>query len=170
MQLLGQGEHISSGRKVVLCWEVEARVFGDSSQTHNHEIVQNGMSPKDIAGDESSDQTSDEDDEGGVPLAGHVSPISLPKIQSTGQADLTPQQIGRQRAANREKVRQAARRGAVFGFAVQGDELLNASSNLPILNGHKSMRRKVEAIQGGRVVEASFAKGEWGVRWRDDEG
>ena len=31
----------------------------------------------------------------------------------------------------------------------------------------QSEKKKVEAVQGGRVVEASFAKGEGGVRWRE---
>jgi hypothetical protein len=58
---------------------------------------------------------------------------------------------GQRRADEREKVRQAARRGCAFGFAVEGEE----------------EKRKCEAVMKGAVVEASFAKGEWGVRWRE---
>ncbi|KAF9874223.1 hypothetical protein CkaCkLH20_08206 [Colletotrichum karsti] len=57
---------------------------------------------------------------------------------------------GQRRAHEREMVRCAARRGVVFGFAV-GEE-----------------RRKCEAVMQGKVVEPSFAKGDWGVRWREE--
>jgi hypothetical protein len=48
-------------------------------------------------------------------------------------------------------VRKAARRGCAFGFVVDG----------------AGERRKCEAVMKGVVVEASFAKGEWGIRWRE---
>jgi hypothetical protein len=58
---------------------------------------------------------------------------------------------GQRRADEREMVRRAARRGVAFGFAGgDGDE-----------------KRKCEAVMKGVVVEASFAKGEWGIRWRE---
>ncbi|CRK20609.1 hypothetical protein BN1723_000421, partial [Verticillium longisporum] len=59
---------------------------------------------------------------------------------------------GQKRAHERELVRCAARRGVVFGFAVDGRE----------------ERRKCEAVMQGKVVEPSFAKGDWAVRWRED--
>jgi hypothetical protein len=49
----------------------------------------------------------------------------------------------------REEARRAARRLVNFGFRSQGVE----------------EDREVEAVQDGKVVETSFAKGEWGVRW-----
>jgi hypothetical protein len=58
---------------------------------------------------------------------------------------------GQRRADEREMVRKAARRGCAFGFVVEGEE----------------EKRKCEAVMKGAVVEASFAKGEWGVRWRE---
>lgn len=58
---------------------------------------------------------------------------------------------GQRRADEREMVRKAARRGCAFGFAVDGE----------------SERRMCEAVMKGAVVEASFAKGEWGIRWRE---
>ncbi|CBX91116.1 hypothetical protein IAQ61_002576 [Plenodomus lingam] len=58
---------------------------------------------------------------------------------------------GQKRADEREAVRKAARRGCAFGLAVEGEE----------------GRRKTEAVRKGVVVEASFAKGEWGIRWRE---
>ncbi|KAF2687485.1 hypothetical protein K458DRAFT_238784, partial [Lentithecium fluviatile CBS 122367] len=59
---------------------------------------------------------------------------------------------GQKRADEREMVRRAARRGVAFGF-VSGEDA-----------GEK---RKCEAVMKGMVVEASFAKGEWGIRWRE---
>jgi hypothetical protein len=58
---------------------------------------------------------------------------------------------GQRRADEREMVRKAARRGCAFGFTVEGEE----------------EKRKCEAVMKGAVVEASYAKGEWGVRWRE---
>lgn len=65
---------------------------------------------------------------------------------------------GQRRADEREMVRKAARRGVAFGFLVDGDE--------GVRGGEKGERRKCEAVMKGALVEASFAKGEWGVRWR----
>uniref|UniRef100_A0AAV1VL16 Uncharacterized protein n=1 Tax=Peronospora matthiolae TaxID=2874970 RepID=A0AAV1VL16_9STRA len=59
---------------------------------------------------------------------------------------------GQRRAHKRELVRRAARRGVVFGFLVDGSE----------------QRKKCEAVSQGKVVEPSFAKGDWSIRWRDD--
>ena len=58
---------------------------------------------------------------------------------------------GQKKADQRELVRCAARRGVAFGFVVgEGEE-----------------RRMCEAVMQGKVVESSFAKGDWGVRWRE---
>ena len=153
MVLLGDGKNASS-RNVVDCADVEQKIFGVVAQS-------NEEAPSDDI------QTTDDDDDGGVPILGHLGPITPIRKQTRTKEDLTSQQLGRQRAANREKVRQAARRGTVFGFRVFGahgmDTSLRQSSEIDQL-------RKVEAVQGGRVVEASFAKGPWGVRWKDDQG
>jgi len=58
---------------------------------------------------------------------------------------------GQRRADEREMVRRAARRGVAFGFA----------------GGDGEENRKCEAVMKGLIVEASFAKGEWGIRWRE---
>ncbi|GKT43591.1 uncharacterized protein ColSpa_03772 [Colletotrichum spaethianum] len=59
---------------------------------------------------------------------------------------------GQRKAHEREMVRCAARRGVVFGLLVDGTQ----------------ERRKCEAVMQGKVVEPSFAKGDWAVRWRED--
>lgn len=163
MEMLGRG-----GRRVVDCAEVERKVFGALAKTgeldvREHDALENGEAC-------SSGQTSDDDDDGGVPLDGYP----LPGVSSERNREvidnLTPQQLGRQRAANREKVRQAARRGAVFGFHTRSTEALTQSQSRKDHEGGDIRRKRVEAIQSGRVVEASFAKGPWGVRWKDEQG
>lgn len=85
-------------------------------------------------------------------------PLVAGKVSGGGDgAELEPQACGLRVAKQREQVRQAARRGVAFGFCVarEGGD------------GRGGERRRVEAVQRGRVVEASFAKGEWGVRWKE---
>jgi hypothetical protein len=76
---------------------------------------------------------------------------------------------GQRRAEQREMVRRAARRGCAFGF-------VGSESEEPTRDGKGAkaakqegveQRRKCEAVMSGSVVEASYAKGEWGIRWRE---
>lgn len=60
---------------------------------------------------------------------------------------------GQQKAHERELVKCAARRGVAFGF---------------LLKPNTEERRKCEAVMQGKVVEPSFAKGDWSIRWRDE--
>lgn len=62
---------------------------------------------------------------------------------------------GQKKARQREMVRCAARRAVVFGL-VTGDG-----------QGEGETRRKCEAVMSGKVVEPSFAKGRWSIRWRE---
>lgn len=62
---------------------------------------------------------------------------------------------GQKRARQREMVRCAARRAVVFGL-VAGDG-----------QGEGKETRKCEAVMNGKVVEPSFAKGPWSIRWRE---
>ncbi|KAL1799727.1 hypothetical protein ACET3X_000069 [Alternaria dauci] len=72
------------------------------------------------------------------------------RIHETDEMKLKRRE-GQRKAEEREKVRQAARRGCAFGFTVP----------------EEAEKRKCEAVMKGVVVESSFAKGEWGVRWRE---
>ena len=175
VELLGGGEQ-GAGRRVVRCDEVEARVFGHPARASS---VHPSKGSRDSGGEGESDtafsdQTSDDDDEdGGVSLGEYMAPTAPSKTQLVVPENLTPQQLGRHRAANREKVRQAARRGTIFGFLAHALEPTDASLISPQTKDSNSdgpRRRKVEAVQGGRIVEASFAKGPWGVRWKDEHG
>ncbi|RSL62850.1 hypothetical protein CEP54_005542 [Fusarium duplospermum] len=69
------------------------------------------------------------------------------RIQET-EAMLEKRKEGQKRAKEKEMTKCAARRGVVFGFLV-GEE-----------------RRLCEAVMAGKVVEPSFAKGDWSIRWR----
>lgn len=70
------------------------------------------------------------------------------RIQET-EAMLEKRKEGQKRAKEREMTKCAARRGIIFGFLV-GEE-----------------RRLCEAVMAGKVVEPSFAKGDWSIRWRE---
>ncbi|KAH7121767.1 hypothetical protein B0J13DRAFT_567243 [Dactylonectria estremocensis] len=72
------------------------------------------------------------------------------RIQET-DAMLEKRKEGQKRAKEREMTKCAARRGVIFGFDV-GD----------------GKSRLCEAVMAGKVVEPSFAKGDWAIRWRDE--
>ncbi|MCJ1404512.1 hypothetical protein MMC11_007738 [Xylographa trunciseda] len=94
------------------------------------------------------------------------SETSHPPASPSVSAELEARRAGQQRAEERELVRQAARRGVAFGFIFR-----NGTSDTQDGAGQKvpssEEKRKCEAVQNGRVVEASFAKGDWGLRWRE---
>ncbi|KAF5680219.1 chitinase [Fusarium denticulatum] len=58
---------------------------------------------------------------------------------------------GQKRAKEREMTKCAARRGVVFGFTVSD----------------AGEKRLCEAVMAGKIVEPSFAKGDWAIRWRE---
>ncbi|KAK8017099.1 hypothetical protein PG993_015288 [Apiospora rasikravindrae] len=98
---------------------------------------------------------------------------------------------GQRRAREREMVRCAARRGVAFGFVVapQEDDGHHHDEDEGVgkakKGGKKSAkkhhdgeadtkgetkenRRLCEAVMAGKVVEPSFAKGDWSIRWREE--
>ena len=93
---------------------------------------------------------------------------------------------GQKRAEERESVRCAARRLCAFGVVVDGSvrdgdandkgakgkgKGKSREKGRDVIAGddekEKERRRKCEAVMSGNVVEASYAKGEWGIRWRE---
>lgn len=62
---------------------------------------------------------------------------------------LAKRKEGEKRAEEKEMVKRAARRLVAFG------------------TGDDQERRKCEVVMKAVVVESSFAKGEWGIRWRE---
>lgn len=103
------------------------------------------------------------------------------KIEETPEA-LAKRLEGQKRAEEREMVRRAARRAVVFGFAADevlpgepaedegGRKKTKAKSKKTASSDSKpaAARRKCEALMNGAVVEPSFAKGNWSIRWRED--
>ena len=93
---------------------------------------------------------------------------------------------GQKRAEERELVRCAARRLCAFGVVVEdlfggedgrdsgGKGKGKGKQSVGLLRedgddggGRQESRKKCEAVMSGNVVEASYAKGEWGIRWRE---
>ena len=159
MRLLGE-------KRVVGCGEVERKIFGRGAG--GEEGVGEGGDGRRSGGEGGGEGHDDEEEGGGVSLTSFASgstsavtsgststattgAITPRKLSGRGEEGLSSQQRGVQKAKEREMVRQAARRGVAFGFEVEGEG---------------GVRRKVDCVKGGRVVESSFAKGEWGVRWR----
>lgn len=104
------------------------------------------------------------------------------KKACNGQAEISEQHqrrlAGQRRADQREMVRRAARRGVVFGFLENapnvGDREQRSEETSNRDKAGKDtdhlgleVRRKCEAIMNGLVVEPSYAKGNWAIRWRE---
>jgi hypothetical protein len=103
------------------------------------------------------------------------------KIEASAE-DVEKRREGDKRAEEREMVRRAARRLVVFGSAAS--EQAHGQSTISE-SGSKASRkvksgkstelpaseaipvRKAEALMNGTVVEPSFAKGNWSIRWRE---
>lgn len=152
MRLLGEGRE----RRIVRCEDVERAVF---TKTRTDDGVSGGgvelLNADGLGEDGQSDageEAEDDDGCGGVRLPSIMEPPAASttmKPTSEDRRNKTARELGMQKAKEREMVRRAARRGVAFGFET------------------KEGKRRVEAVQWGRVVESSFAKGEWGVRWRE---
>lgn len=105
------------------------------------------------------------------------------KIEES-EADREKRLEGAKRAQEREMVRRAARRVIVFGVEVparpdskqqnhqhgnrkgKGGKGAAGESDGDGEDGPKEVR-KAEALMNGTVVEPSFAKGDWAIRWRE---
>ncbi|MCJ1439523.1 MAG: hypothetical protein MMC23_000002 [Stictis urceolatum] len=102
------------------------------------------------------------------------------KLEETDEAREKRLQ-GDRRAKEREMVRQAVRRVIVFGVAeeeqpnekVEGQPRVKdkkkAAKEKDENSGEEERpaKRKAEAVMNGSIVDPSFAKGNWSVRWRE---
>ena len=135
----------------------------------------------------------DEDSDQALPALGSGVSLDLnstniipAKVQGNGTDRFLEEQrmktkLGMVKAEQKEIVKRAARRGCVFGFALVADPADSLSSAReadtkasveervkPDFNKDTvDARRKCEVVSNGRVVEPSFAKGDWGIRWRE---
>lgn len=124
--------------------------------------------------------------EGGVTLG--RSEVDDEEADPVGEVE-TPELVakrraGQKRAEEREFVRCVVRRAVVFGLEVEGWEGVGSGGSgskkgkkgrgkgseedEDVANGSAKTRRMCEAVMAGQVVEPSFAKGDWSVRWRDE--
>jgi hypothetical protein len=109
---------------------------------------------------------------------------------SVGAEPETPElaakrRAGQKKAEEREFVRCVVRRAVVFGVEVEGWEEMGGNggggrkgrkgkgrrdedSEEDAVQSEVKPRRKCEAVMSGQVVEPSFAKGDWSVRWREE--
>jgi hypothetical protein len=106
--------------------------------------------------------------------------------ESENQAEM--RRAGQRRAEERELVRCVARRGCAFGFVsregsgveIDGPEKEKAKGGKKKRGKNSEdgedgeevedggeVKRKCEAVQNSKVVESSFAKGDWGIRWQE---
>lgn len=87
---------------------------------------------------------------------------------------------GVKKAEEKEMVKQAARRAVVFGLPApqsaklgrkggkDGKKNAKRAEPEPEEEDQQPVMRKCEALMNGAVVEPSFAKGDWSIRWRED--
>ena len=170
---------------------------GDSeSASSSEEEFGDLLSSNTLPADESS-ISLDEDSDQALPALGSGVSLDLDKTntkpaaaQSNGTDRFFEEQRSKTRsgmvkAEQKEIVKRAARRGCVFGFALVADPAVSASPScskaqeaLARTSAKERLkpdfdkdsidaRRKCEVVSNGRVVEPSFAKGDWGVRWRE---
>lgn len=89
------------------------------------------------------------------------------------EEDLQKRIEGQRRAEERELVRKAARRAVVFGLIVDEEQVNQSPKRSKMKNKPPEaettvpVRRKCEAVMQGQVVEPSYAKGNWAIRWRE---
>jgi len=123
---------------------------------------------------------------GGVSINDHVrAPQSQSDVNfSVGgergwseKIDETPEMLakrreGQKRADEKELVKRVARRAVAFGLLIDappepvvGKKGKKGAQDRP---ERETVKRKCEALMNGQVVEPSFAKGDWSIRWRED--
>lgn len=148
------------------------------------------------SGDESSSEDNEShsaqgeqspEQQGGVPLTADTAEqtaisgnVSLPLGGAESTLTTSEQrQAGQDQAEKREMVRRAARRGVVFGFLIPNDlpqttkptkaKKRRAKGEADEDDEVPSERRRFcEAVMRGSVVEPSYAKGNWAIRWREE--
>jgi len=150
-----KGDH----RIVITCDEIERIAFDRKTEAPVPDQIE-------------EDFESENDD---PPASIEVNEKSADETAEAHKADsLEKQKAGNKRAREREMVRRAARRAVVFGFPLDEAEPVRPQSRgkgaskanqetLP----EDAPRRKCEALMNGQVVEPSYAKGNWSIRWRE---
>jgi hypothetical protein len=149
----------------------------------------NGARPEPISTWEGAEDFEGDDleIEGGVKLERKGWDDESEDLGGGGEAETeemaAKRRAGQKKAEEREFVRCVVRRAVVFGIEVEGWEGVGGGAGSTkkgkrgkakdaeadeIMEVNVRPRRKCEAVMSGQVVEPSFAKGDWSVRWRDE--
>ncbi|KAK3708394.1 hypothetical protein LTR37_011490 [Vermiconidia calcicola] len=138
----------------------------DQSDTADHDQVPDQQGGVSLTSDNNEHSTNNSND------ANQQSSVESTRIASKQRQD------GQDEAEKREMVRRAARRGVVFGFTVPNDTVQTSKPSRSKKRKPKeeeaeedppAERKKFcEAIMRGSVVEPSYAKGNWAIRWREE--
>ena len=139
-----KGDH----RTVIFCGEIERIAFDRPQPPSKKDEDPEGVSDFEEGGDEDLDPAE----------------LQGKRPNPGGPGSKEKQQEGQKRAEEREMVRRAARRAVVFGFPVE--KAYDGPAAHP-KSENSEEKRKCEALMSGQVVEPSFAKGDWAIRWRD---
>jgi hypothetical protein len=184
----GKGEH----RVIVPCSVVETSVFGergDETKVYGRKKNRASRAIGDAKEWKSVDMESDDDEgtrksEGELvqfPTVGFAGKVRPPQEKTDINAGVggekgwaerkqeteeaaEKRREGQRVADEKEMVKKAARRGCVFGFDIESDDGKVDKGKKEDGEGRK---RLCEAVMNGIVVEPSFAKGDWGIRWRE---
>jgi hypothetical protein len=179
---------------LIPCSAAETLVFGsrlDPNKTHGRKRNKAPRALKECGEWKSVDMESgeEEDDEMEEPehltvgFAGKVRPPQhltdvnggiggekgrAERVEET-ENDARKRREGQRVADEREMVKRAARRGVVFGFEMKAGNREHVQSAKGCEKGQQLdiSSRKCEAVMNGAVVEPSFAKGDWSIRWRE---
>ncbi|RMZ02326.1 hypothetical protein D0860_07251 [Hortaea werneckii] len=121
----------------------------------------------------SDDDDEDEDGDGGAPRGDDREGGGVAKPEETPEM-LAKRRAGQKKAEEKELIKHAARRAVVFGLPVDapaekfGGKKGKAARAAADTEQPEKVRRKCECLMNGHVVEPSFAKGDWQIRWRED--
>lgn len=144
-----KGDH----RNLIATDEIEDVVFDRNKEPANGSKVE--APGEDQPGSEAEFDPYEVQDEAAMDSQGN-------RPNPTGPGSAEKRQEGQKRADEREAVRRAARRAVVFGFVVDEKDISSKGQS-----SDETPRRKCEAVMSGQVVEPSYAKGNWYIRWRE---
>jgi hypothetical protein len=184
-------------RVIILCSEVEEIIFGERSDPTKTSGRKKNRAARAIGGEDEEEEWKSVDmmesdkellDSDFVAIevartgfAGKVRPPQnktdingsiggekgwAERIDETAEA-AAKRMEGQRIAEEKEMVKRAARRGCVFGFVVDQGMEKQRNGGKKNKGSETAERRLCEAVMNGAVVEPSFAKGDWGIRWRE---
>lgn len=158
--MLDEGQGSGKGGRVVLCKDVQERIFDEATgRPRLGRPLANGL-PELGRGTKSTEAAED----GREPAEPIKSEPSTPPP--------TAQALGMLNASNRELVRRSARLLVHFGFphlAAKKSRMFPLVWEAPAIDRLKEETRGVKGVGwDGKVVEdVTHQKGEWGLKWKE---